>query len=408
MERTSNSYNVNNIQSLIGQFRSIIKTSGKSEPTVRKYKEYVRNLIYLGKVQKEEVDYVYRLLGMQNTNVVKWNITLTRLDSFIKAMNYMVCCTKEQRRECLDKLLESNKVDNTVYRYIAELYRLNLAEPKKTLESYKNSKFGTFAEIKPKSEELKNVVVDNTVLDGLIREYMTKHDVPDFQNFYIRSRYRDRFFKFSDELFDLIKDTPLEKIVNTDEIQEVPQQLFRVQNIKYSENLMIALITYFSKGVHSTSIQDKVIAQTNMAIQFLGLDDEIINLFNQIACTKLYFKFRSNVPIYNEFIMLDTLNNMLDKQKLDEKLSRNSKSGIYESAMRKKLDALIHATSGVECDVKVGIYQSVDKSFQVCDNLSDTLNTYQRFFSFVLKQMRESLDVIEWLDKNMLDASCIV
>ena len=82
--------------------------------------------------------------------------------------------------------------------------------------------------------------------------------------------------------------------------------------------------------------------------------------------------------------------------------------GIYESAMRKKLDALIRATSGEECDVKVGIYQSVDKSFQVCDNLSDTLNTYQRFFSFVLKQMRESLDVIEWLDKDMLDASCII
>ena len=72
MERTSNSYNVTNIQSLIGQFRSHIKTSGKSESTVRKYKEYVRQLIYLGKVQKEEVDYVYRLLGMQNTNVVKW------------------------------------------------------------------------------------------------------------------------------------------------------------------------------------------------------------------------------------------------------------------------------------------------------------------------------------------------
>lgn len=38
MERASNSYNVNNIQSLIGQFRSLIKTSGKNESTVRKYK----------------------------------------------------------------------------------------------------------------------------------------------------------------------------------------------------------------------------------------------------------------------------------------------------------------------------------------------------------------------------------
>lgn len=146
MERASNSYNVNNIQSLIGQFRSLIKTSGKSESTVRKYKEYVRNLIYLGKVQKEEVDYVYRLLGMQNTNVVKWNITTVRLDKFTRAMNYMICCkTPQQRRDCLNQLKDSEAIDSTVYNYIAEIYGLKEI-PKKKLDDFKTSEFGRFGQ----------------------------------------------------------------------------------------------------------------------------------------------------------------------------------------------------------------------------------------------------------------------
>lgn len=139
-------YNVEAIQFLIASFNSVIKAMGKTDKAVAFFKSQVDNLQTVSQIKYPDIDFVYRLLGMKNTNAVKWDITIARLDKFTKAMNYMICCkTPQQRRECLNQLKDSEAIDSTVYNYIAEIYGLKEI-PKKKLDDFKTSEFGRFGQ----------------------------------------------------------------------------------------------------------------------------------------------------------------------------------------------------------------------------------------------------------------------
>lgn len=139
-------YNVEAIQFLIASFNSVIKAMGKTDKAVAFFKSQVDNLQTVSQIKYPDIDFVYRLLGMKNTNAVKWDITLVRLDKFTRAMNYMICCkTPQQRRDCLNQLKDSEAIDSTVYNYIAEIYGLKEI-PKKKLDDFKTSEFGRFGQ----------------------------------------------------------------------------------------------------------------------------------------------------------------------------------------------------------------------------------------------------------------------
>lgn len=139
-------YNVEAIQFLIASFNSIIKAMGKTDKAVAFFKSQVDNLQTVSQIKYPDIDFVYRLLGMKNTNAVKWDITIARLDKFTRAMNYMICCkTPQQRRDCLNQLKDSEAIDSTVYNYIAEIYGLKEI-PKKKLDDFKTSEFGRFGQ----------------------------------------------------------------------------------------------------------------------------------------------------------------------------------------------------------------------------------------------------------------------
>lgn len=139
-------YNVEAIQFLIASFNSVIKAMGKTDKAVAFFKSQVDNLQTVSQIKYPDIDFVYRLLGMKNTNAVKWDITVVRLDKFTRAMNYMICCkTPQQRRDCLNQLKDSEAIDSTVYNYIAEIYGLKEI-PKKKLDDFKTSEFGRFGQ----------------------------------------------------------------------------------------------------------------------------------------------------------------------------------------------------------------------------------------------------------------------
>lgn len=103
-------YDIQAIQFLIASFNSIVKEVGKTDSSVRLFKRQSDGLCSLGKVSKNDVEFVYRLLGMKNTNSLKWEISLNRLKIFTDAMNYMICCKDESSRcECLEQLMNSEK-----------------------------------------------------------------------------------------------------------------------------------------------------------------------------------------------------------------------------------------------------------------------------------------------------------
>lgn len=139
-------YDIQAIQFLIASFNSIVKEAGKTDSSVRLFKRQSDGLCSLGKVSKNDVEFVYRLLGMKNTNSLKWEISLNRLKIFTDAMNYMICCkTPQQRRDCLNQLKDSEAIDSTVYNYIAEIYGLKEI-PKKKLDDFKTSELGRFGQ----------------------------------------------------------------------------------------------------------------------------------------------------------------------------------------------------------------------------------------------------------------------
>ena len=139
-------YNVEAIQFLIASFNGVIKAMGKTDKAVAFFKSQVDNLQTVSQIKYPDIDFVYRLLGMKNTNAVKWDITIVRLDKFTRAMNYMICCkTPQQRRDCLNQLKDSEAIDSTVYNYIAEIYGLKEI-PKKKLDDFKTSEFGRFGQ----------------------------------------------------------------------------------------------------------------------------------------------------------------------------------------------------------------------------------------------------------------------
>lgn len=401
MSKKECNYNVNNISNLIGQFKSIITTYGKSENAVRLYKEHNRNLVSAGDVQQQELAFVYRLLGMRNTNIVKWGITLTRLDNFIKAMNYMICCSESQRQDCLNKLYESGRIDNTVRDYIIELYGLNLSDSKPTLDSYKNSNYGTFAKVQSTvrnktKNDIRNMVTRNTLLDQLIHKYIDTYNISEFSSFYSNVKYNKEFNQFSEDVANLIKDKPLNDTVDYSKIKSVPEQLFKVQDISYSEVIMIALIKYFQSGLYARNNVDRALAQVSRIIQFLNLDEEIINLYSQISGANLYFKYSLNSKQFGEIDVCDTLCNLIN----------NYRSGT--DLNKQKFFELITQTAGCRNSVKLGVYSQKDNSFEECVNLTNYLNTYSRLFSFTIKQVQDQLSAVDSCSNNMLDTSCIV
>lgn len=191
-------YNVETIQFLIASFNSVINAMGKTDKAVAFFKSQVDNLQTVSQIKYPDIDFVYRLLGMKNTNAVKWDITIARLDKFTKAMNYMICCkTPQQRRDCLNQLKDSEAIDSTVYSYIAEIYGLKEI-PKKKLDDFKTSEFGRFGQFSTDTK-LKN-------------NRDSKYDAEDDK----KTKFTDSEAVIKEKIRNNTKDNkPIKKVVNS-------------------------------------------------------------------------------------------------------------------------------------------------------------------------------------------------
>lgn len=138
-------HNINAVSYLIGSFNNLINSFGQKPESVAFFKNQSQGIVELGQISQDDLDLVYKILGMQNTENVKWSITMPRLQKFIEAMNYMISCDVDnQRARCLLKLMQAGKVDNTLADLIDEMYDGKLLGKNFNLESIKSNKFGTF------------------------------------------------------------------------------------------------------------------------------------------------------------------------------------------------------------------------------------------------------------------------
>lgn len=148
-------YNIEAIQFMVQQFKENVATYGKNKQAVQIFRKQANflvtgNLNYMTRVQPTDVDFVFRLLGIRKTDSVRWDTTIKRIEQFIYAMNYIVACkNKSERCKCLQYMWKTDKITDTVYRYIMEL--CDLGDAKKipdvsdySLDASTDRGYGTF------------------------------------------------------------------------------------------------------------------------------------------------------------------------------------------------------------------------------------------------------------------------
>lgn len=148
-------YNIEAIQFMVQQFKENVATYGKTKQAVQIFRKQANclvtgNLNYRTRVQPTDVDFVFRLLGMRKTDSIRWDTTIKRIDQFIYAMNYIIACkNKSERCKGLQYMWKTDKITDTVYRYIMEL--CDLGDAKKipdvsdySLDASTDRGYGTF------------------------------------------------------------------------------------------------------------------------------------------------------------------------------------------------------------------------------------------------------------------------
>lgn len=127
----SRRYNVQQISFLIGSFRQVVQSFGKDSKTVEFFRGQTDGLVSLGQLNAVDANFVYRLLGMESTNAVKWDITDKRLNEFNNCMNYLIQANNsDQLMEIVTILKNKGLLTSVSYSYIQEIYGL------KDIDSY--------------------------------------------------------------------------------------------------------------------------------------------------------------------------------------------------------------------------------------------------------------------------------
>ena len=82
-------YNIKVLSYLIGSYNKMLASFGESSKTVKVFREQVLGLVNIGQVSQTDVNLVFSIIGMANTDSVKFDISKKMISSFILAMNYM-------------------------------------------------------------------------------------------------------------------------------------------------------------------------------------------------------------------------------------------------------------------------------------------------------------------------------
>lgn len=114
--------NIKTLSFLVSTFRQITSTFGQDSKSVEFFKQQVTGLVNIGQVGYTEAQLIFKLLGMVNTNAVKWEQTNKKLDMFVTAMNYMIEVNSESRARLLEVLKSKGIVNDAVSQIISEVY----------------------------------------------------------------------------------------------------------------------------------------------------------------------------------------------------------------------------------------------------------------------------------------------
>ena len=82
--------NIETIKYLVDYFRSAVSLMGKNETTVNLYRSNTYELIKAGQLGYFEVIVAEQLIGMYNTDSLKWDITIKKLEEFDSVLDQVM------------------------------------------------------------------------------------------------------------------------------------------------------------------------------------------------------------------------------------------------------------------------------------------------------------------------------
>lgn len=80
-------HNIQAMSFLIGSFRELVNSFGQNNKTVAYFRSNVQGLINIGQINVNDALLVSKLIGMENTDNVKWEISNVKVNMYIQAVN---------------------------------------------------------------------------------------------------------------------------------------------------------------------------------------------------------------------------------------------------------------------------------------------------------------------------------
>ena len=153
-------YNLNQISFLIGSFNNTIHTFGQNSKSVAFFRQQVNSLINIGQVKESSAEFVYKLIGMENTDSVKWNISDEKVSEFINCMNVLFPLSQSGElnsdviiNQYLFSLKAQGIMTDKTEKYIRDLYGVHLKDSIKI--NTNTHTFGVIDTTNPKGNKAK-------------------------------------------------------------------------------------------------------------------------------------------------------------------------------------------------------------------------------------------------------------
>lgn len=123
-------YNIPTLSFLLGSYTGMLESFGKNPKTVEFFRNQVNGLINIHQVSRMDAELIFDIIGMQNTNNVKWVKSEEKIRMFIQTMNIMETFSTDEKIQVikLTELLKSGNITDDIYQKIIKIYGLTILE----------------------------------------------------------------------------------------------------------------------------------------------------------------------------------------------------------------------------------------------------------------------------------------
>lgn len=110
---------------LLDLFTDTITNFGKDDKSVSFYKKQLERLFELNQVTLTDINIIYKLLGIRNTDIVKWEKTETKLYNFVESIKIIKnLISDEEQIKQINNLYNSNMISLQLKTILLEIFEL--------------------------------------------------------------------------------------------------------------------------------------------------------------------------------------------------------------------------------------------------------------------------------------------